>query len=170
MAYSAMSGSSQPYTVNQAAALAKQYKSTEITTASPEELLIMLYDGAIRFLKIAKKAMLAKDIEKTHNHLIKAQRILSEFMLTLDMEAGGDIAKNLYALYEYLHFRLVHANIKKDTAAIDEVIGHLEPLKKTWEQAIEQARSTKASPSAAASSSVAPLPGEAPKPRIQATI
>jgi len=137
-------GGAQPYTVNQAANLAKQYKNNEITTASPEEVLILLYEGAIRFLKIARKGITEKDIEKTHNNLIKTQRIITEFMLTLDMEIGGEIAENLYRLYEYLHHRLVHANLKKDIHAIDEVLKHLVSLKETWEQAIKNANQDKA--------------------------
>ncbi len=126
--------SANPYAAKQ---LAKQYKTQQIQTSSQEEILILLYEGAIRFCKIAKKAMLAKDIEKTHNHLIKAQRIISEFMLSLDMEVGGDIAQNLYQLYDYLHHQLVQANIKKDPALVDEVLGHLQSLKTTWEEAIK---------------------------------
>lgn len=172
-AYSAMSGqpsqaSAQPYTVNQAANLAKQYKTNEITTASPEELLILLYEGAIRFLKIAKKAMAEKDIEKTHNNLIKAQRIITEFMLTLDMEVGGEIAENLYRLYEYLHHRLVHANFKKDIAAVDEVLGHLQSLKTTWEQAIKNAGQDKAAAESCRSGALPSPAGEVK--RVQAQV
>jgi flagellar protein FliS len=119
---------------------AEQYKKHQIETASPEEVLIMLYDGAIRFLNIAKKAIADKDIEKSHHQLIKAQNIILEFMNSLDMEIGGEIAVNLFRLYEYLHYRLVQANIKKDVAMIDEVLDHLRSLKATWEEAILIAR------------------------------
>ena len=115
---------------------AEQYKKNQIETATPEEILLMLYDGAIRFLVISRKAMEDKDIEKSHNHLIKAQHIVAEFMNSLDMEIGGEMATNLYRLYEYLHYRLVQANIKKDVAMIDEVLDHLRSLKTTWEEAI----------------------------------
>lgn len=116
---------------------AKQYKAQQIQTASPEEILILLYEGAIRFLVIARKAIEAGDIEKSHNNLIKAQRIITEFMFTLDMDIGGEAAKNLYSLYEYLHYRLVQANLKKDVTMVDEVLDHLRSLKDTWEKAIE---------------------------------
>jgi flagellar secretion chaperone FliS len=99
----------------------------------------MLYDGAIRFLLIAKKAHEAKDWEKYNNHLIKAQHIVLEFMNSLDMEVGGEMAVNLFRLYEYLHYRLVQANIKKDVAMVDEVLDHLRNLKSTWEEAIRLA-------------------------------
>lgn len=115
----------------------RQYKQQQIETASPEEILIMLYEGAIRFLVIAKKALGDKDIEKFHNNLLRTQHIIIEFMTSLDMELGGEMAVNLYNLYEYLHYRLVQANIHKDVAMLDEVLDHLRKLKTTWEQAIE---------------------------------
>lgn len=114
----------------------KQYQQTQVQTASPEKLLIMLYDGAIQFLNKARMAMQNKDIEGTHNNILGAQRIISEFMNTLNLEAGGEVAQNLYNLYEYLHYRLVQANIKKDVEMVDEVLVHLKDLKQTWEQAI----------------------------------
>lgn len=122
--------------MNGYAAQAKQYKQQQIETASPEELLILLYDGAIRFCNIAKNGYNENNVEKYHNNLIKAQRILTEFMSSLDMEVGGEMAKNLFMLYEYLHHCLVQANLKKDVAKIDEVLGHLRSLKVTWEEAI----------------------------------
>lgn len=114
----------------------KQYQTNQIQTASPEKILIMLYDGAIQFLNKSKRALAENNIEEIHNNIIGAQRIISEFMNSLDMETGGEIAKNLLGLYEYLHYTLVQANIKKDEAKVDEVLTHLKELKATWEQAI----------------------------------
>jgi flagellar protein FliS len=114
-----------------------QYKKAQVQTASPEQILIMLYDGAIRFLNQAKVHIQNKNIEQSHVNIVKAQRILTEFMSSLDMDLGGDMAKNLFNLYEYLHYRLVQANIKKDLEAIDEVLEHLRSLKGTWEEAIK---------------------------------
>lgn len=119
---------------------AKQYKEQQIQTASQEELLILLYDGAIRFLNIAKTAHTENNIEKYHNNLLKAQRIITEFMSSLDMEVGGEMAQNLFYLYEYLHYRLVQANLKKDVSMIEEVLLHLRQLKATWEEAIRIAQ------------------------------
>ena len=115
----------------------KQYQQTQVQTASPEKLLIMLYDGAIQFLNKAKVGIVNKNIEETHNNIIGAQRIISEFMNTLDLNVGGDVARNLYNLYEYLNHRLVQANMKKDETMVDEVIVHLKDLKQTWEEAIK---------------------------------
>jgi flagellar secretion chaperone FliS len=117
-----------------------QYKQREVETASQEELLLLLYDGAIRFLNIAKKAMRENEIEKSHRYLLKTQSIINEFMVTLNFEVGGEPAQNLYQLYEYLYYRLVQANIHKDSAMVDEVLQHLRLLKDTWEKAIDIAR------------------------------
>lgn len=114
----------------------KQYQQSQIQTASPEKILIMLYDGAIQFLNKALKALKDKDIQETHNNIIGAQRIITEFMNTLDVKSGGDVCKNLYSLYEYLHYRLVQANIQKNPQMIEEVLRHLKDLKETWEEAI----------------------------------
>lgn len=119
---------------------AQQYKQRAIETASREEILLMLYDGAIRFLLIAKKGLEENNLEKFHNHLVKTQNIILEFMGSLDVEMGGETAKRLMGLYEYLHYRLVQANIKKDVAMVDEALGHLRDLKKTWEEAIRIAK------------------------------
>ncbi len=131
---------------------AGQYLKNNVETASPDEVLIMLYDGAIRFLLIARKALEENNVEKSHNHLIKAQNIVLEFMNSLDMDMGGEIAVNLYRLYEYLHYRLVQANIKKDVAMIDEVLDHLRKLKETWEEASRIAKRERETPTDASSS------------------
>ena len=123
----------------------KQYQTSQIQTASPEKILIMLYDGAIQFLNKAKKELENKNIQEVHNNIIGAQKIVAEFMNTLDMEIGGTTAVNLYNLYEYIHFRLVQANMKKDVAMIDEVLIHLKDLKSTWEEAIRIANREKSS-------------------------
>ncbi|MBK8190763.1 MAG: flagellar export chaperone FliS [Vampirovibrionales bacterium] len=116
---------------------AQHYKEQAVTTATPEEILIMLYDGAIRFLNAARKGLETGDIEKSHNNLIKTQRIITELMCSLNIEIGGEAAQNLYRLYDYLHYRLVEANLKKDVTMVDEVLGHMRSLRDTWREAIE---------------------------------
>ena len=115
----------------------KQYQQTQVQTASPEKILIMLYDGAIQFLNKARVGMENKNIEETHNNIMRAQRIIQEFMNTLDRQNGGEIAENLYRLYDYLNYRLIQSNVKKDIDGIDEVLRHLKELKATWEEAIK---------------------------------
>ena len=112
------------------------YLKNQIETSSPEQILVLLYDGAIKFLNQAKIGIENKDIEMTHNNLMKAQNIISELRNTLDMDIGGELASNLYALYNYFNRRLVQANIKKETDPIDEVLEHLRGLRDTWKQAI----------------------------------
>lgn len=125
----------------------KQYQKNQVETATPEKILIMLYDGAIQYLNIAKTALeeprSAESIQKIHNNIIGAQKIITEFMNTLDMDLGGDVAQNLYDLYNYLYNRLVESNMKKDAKIIDEVLAHLKELKETWLQAIELAQKEK---------------------------
>ncbi|MCI5824846.1 MAG: flagellar export chaperone FliS [Candidatus Gastranaerophilales bacterium] len=116
------------------------YLKNQIETSSPEQILILLYDGAIKFLNQAKIGIQNKDIELTHNNLTKAQNIISELRNTLDMEIGGDLANNLYALYNYFNRRLVQANIKKEIEPVDEVLEHLRGLRDTWKQAIIKKR------------------------------
>ncbi|MDD3238077.1 MAG: flagellar export chaperone FliS [Candidatus Gastranaerophilales bacterium] len=125
----------------------KQYQKSNLETATPERILIMLYDGAIQYLNIARLEMTSekklKDIPKIHNNIIGAQKIISEFQSTLNMEIGGEMAQNLYDLYTYLYNRLVDANIKKDVDALDEVLKHLKGLRDTWNKAIEIAAKEK---------------------------
>lgn len=111
----------------------QQYRQQQVNTATPDKLLIMLYDGAIRFCSQAKMAIENKQFEQSHVNLTKAQNIIVEFMTTLNMDY--EISPNLYSLYDYLYNRLVEANIKKDTAIIDEVVGFLTDLRKTWAEA-----------------------------------
>lgn len=114
----------------------KQYQKSSIETASREQILIMLYDGAIQFLNKAKFAMENKDHEAIHNNLMGAQNIIQEFINSMDREVAPQLAENLISLYEYFLRRLVQANMKKQLEPIDEVLKYLKSLKATWEQAI----------------------------------
>lgn len=121
----------------------KQYQKNNIETASPEKILIMLYAGAINFLKKAKIAIQEKNSREANKNIISAENIILEFMSTLDLDIGGDLAKKLYSLYEYLYRRLVDANMKRKPEYIDEVLRHLERLKDTWVKAIAIAEKEK---------------------------
>lgn len=114
----------------------KQYQKTTVETASNEKILIMLYDGAIQFLNKAKIALSEKNWEQSHNNLMGAQRILEEFINTIDKEPNPELAQNLINLYEYFIARLVQANMKHQIEPVDEVLKFLKDLKATWEQAI----------------------------------
>lgn len=113
----------------------KQYQQTQIMTATPEKLLIMLYNGAINFLNKAKIYIDERDYANANTFLLKAQAIISEFMNTIDWDPNPDFAQNLYSLYEFMNHTLVQANIQKDTGKIDTVIDLLKILKSAWEEA-----------------------------------
>ena len=110
------------------------YKNNQVMIAPKKKLLIMLYDGAIKNLKLAEMAIANKEIEKTNNCLTKTQNIIAELMSTLNFDAGGDIAKNLYQLYDYMFMKLIRANIDKDVEGVIEVKQFLEELRETWVQ------------------------------------
>ena len=116
----------------------KQYKQTQINTASKEEILLMLYDGAVRFLHLAKQGFAEKNIEKIHNNIVKVQNIITELEASLDMKNAGEFAENLFALYEFLSRQLSIANIKKQEDALDIVIKHITELRDTWREAVRK--------------------------------
>ncbi|ETT41081.1 flagellin-specific chaperone flis [Paenibacillus sp. FSL R5-192] len=109
-----------------------QYRKSSVQTSSPGQLLIMLYDGAIRFVRTALDGLGTKDYEKVSLNLGKAQTIVSELAVTLDQ--SSDIAENLNALYEYINFLLIDANTKKTSEPAEEALGYLKELKETWVQ------------------------------------
>jgi len=113
----------------------QNYKRTTVETASPGQLVVMLYDGAARFLDQAKVELDEKRPKEAHLFLIKAQKILSELMSSLDMEQGGEIAENLLALYEFMFMRLVDANMRKDSAPVVEVMELMLSLRGAWGEA-----------------------------------
>ena len=113
----------------------QQYQQNSVNTASPQELTLMLYNGLVRFLKLAHEGVEEKNIEKANKYIIKSQNIIMEFMCTLDMQY--EVSNGLYSLYDYMHTRLIEGNVKKDKAIVEEVIGYAEELRDTWMQAIK---------------------------------
>ncbi len=127
-----------------------QYQDTQVATASREQILIMLYDGAIRFVRQAGFAIEDGDWGKKREGINKAIAIVSEFRNTLDHQIGGEIAANLDALYEYMLRELVKANAQNDLKALRVVEDLLSGLRDTWKQAIEIARAESVGPVPAA--------------------
>ena len=121
-----------------------QYRKNNIETATQEELFLMLFNALVKFVTKAKNAMEAKDIQETHNNIIKAQNILLEFIETLDFSVNEELATNLRNLYQYNIQLLMKANIKKDIAAITESLNMLQGLRDTWKQAVELSKKEKA--------------------------
>ncbi len=121
-----------------------QYKRTEISTANQGKLIVMLYDGAIKFLNIAIENMNPRTYDVVNNNILKAQDILAELIVSLNMEEGGEIARNLLSLYVYFKKRLLEANIQKDAAIVTEVASHLKGLRDSWEKiSAKEARTDK---------------------------
>lgn len=116
------------------------YKKATVETAAPGKLLLMLFDGAIRNIDDAKKAIRGKDINSAHNLIIKTQNIILEFIASLNMEY--EISNNLFNLYEYLYYQLVQANAQKDINKLDEVREFLAEFRNTWEEAMKKAAIT----------------------------
>ncbi|OKP85805.1 flagellar export chaperone FliS [Paenibacillus helianthi] len=111
----------------------EKYRQSSVQTSTPAQLVIMLYDGAIRFIRTGMEGLKNQDYEKTNLNLGKAQTIVSELMSTLDYSI--EISKDLFSLYEYTNFLLVEANIHKNPEKAEEAIGYLTDLRETWLQA-----------------------------------
>lgn len=109
-----------------------QYKNSKILTASPAELTLMLYEGAIKFCNIAITAVEQKDIQKAHTNIIKIQKIIEHFRVTLDMRYP--VAQDFDRVYVYLEQRLVEANVKKDAEILGEILEHLHSMRDTWKE------------------------------------
>ena len=110
----------------------EQYQHTAVTTQSKGRLIVMLYDGAIKFLKLAIEEIEKKNPEAKGHYIIKAKDIINELNIVLDMDAGGEIAANLRRLYLFMNQQLSEANIKQDPQKIREVITLLEELNQSW--------------------------------------
>ncbi len=109
-----------------------QYSNNRILTASPAELTLMLYEGAIKFCNIAEAAIEQKDVNKAHTNIVKVERIIDYLRQTLDMRYP--VAHDFENIYTYLSGRLVEANIKKDKEIVQEVSTHLRSVRDTWKE------------------------------------
>ena len=114
-----------------------QYNNNKILTATPQELTLMLYDGAIKFNNIAIAAIEENDIQKAHTNIMKVQRIIEEFQMTLDFKY--EVANDFNNVYNYLMTRLREANLNKDKEILEEVSTHLHTMRDTWKEAMKLA-------------------------------
>ncbi len=112
----------------------RDYMRSQVETASQTQLVLMLYDGAIRFLSLGREKMLQKDLEAKNTFLVKGQRIIGELMSALDHSQGGDVAANLHRLYAYMLQKIVEANLQDDPKMVGEVIDLLRELRASWEE------------------------------------
>lgn len=108
------------------------YQETAVSTQSKGRLIVLLYDGAIKFMKLAVKELEAGNYGEKGKYIAKAKDIIHELNMVLDTDAGGEIAMNLRKLYLFMNRRLTEANTKKDPEKIREVIKLMEELNKSW--------------------------------------
>ena len=121
----------------------KQYKQVQVKTANNKKLLLMLYQGCIKFLRIAKKSIKEEDMENANEYLKKSQAIIDELRYTLDMDKGGEISNNLYKLYNFMYSELISANIKKEIEPIENVENLMMDLLETWKEVINNSNQGK---------------------------
>lgn len=114
-----------------------QYSNSKVLTASPAELTLMLYEGAIKFCNIAIVGIEQKDIEKAHINIIKVEKIIDYLRKTLDMKYP--VAQDFENIYVYLEQRLFEANAKKDAEILKEVKLHLNSVRDTWKEVMKKA-------------------------------
>lgn len=115
-----------------------QYANNKIMTASPAELTLMLYEGAIKFSNLAIMAIEEKNVEKAHTNIMKVQRIIEEFRYTLDHKYP--VAEDFDRVYKYLLTRLLDANLSKDKEIMEEVAEHLRSMRDNWKEVMKKAR------------------------------
>lgn len=117
------------------AAMANVYKSNSIATASPAELTLMLYDGAIKFCNIALGAIESGDVSKAHTNIVKAENIITEFRSTLDFKYP--VAQDFERVYEYIYSRLVEANLHKDAEVLEDALKYIREMRDTWKEVMK---------------------------------
>lgn len=118
----------------------KKYQQTQLQTASPAQLLLMLYDGAIRFIRMGTSGIDEKNYEKANTNLCKAQAVINELIAALNHDYP--ISKSLYQVYEYMIFQLIQSNLKKDKKPATEVLEYLMELREAWYEASKSVNST----------------------------
>ncbi len=118
-----------------------QYKQNTVFTATSEELTLMLYEGAIKFINIGKINIENKDTVKAHEALMRAQDIIIELNASLNMDY--EISNNLRSIYDFIMERLVDGNIQKDIAPLDEALELLQELRDTWKEAMREVKKTR---------------------------
>jgi flagellar protein FliS len=124
---------------------ARRYRTTAVNTATPGQLVLMLFDGALRFMATAaagfEEPALPRRFEIVHNNLVKAQNILRELQTTLDLEAGGQFSERMFALYDFMVTQLAEANLRKDPRPIRTVTRLLAQIRAAWAEMLAQSSS-----------------------------
>lgn len=117
----------------------EKYRQSSVQTSTPAQLLLMLFDGAIRFIRAGIDGLQHQDYEKSNLNLGKAQTIVSELLSTLD--TSYEVSKGLSAMYEYMNHLLIEANVKKAVEPAEEALGYFKELRETWAQAAKASAS-----------------------------
>jgi flagellar protein FliS len=121
----------------------QQYRRTSVESATPLQLIVMLYDGALRFIEQGKQAMDRRAVEEQNASLQKAQKIVAELMSSLDMDQGGEVATNLLSLYTFTYNRLIEGNCEDDPQKLDQAGEVLRQLRESWSKLEEQSRQSR---------------------------
>jgi flagellar secretion chaperone FliS len=143
---------------------AAQYLRMRVMTATPEQLQMMLYDGAIRFAEQARTALQERNFEKSYNMISRVQKILSEMSSTLKHDVFPELCGKLASLYNFAYRKLINANIDHDIASIDEALNVLRFQRETWSLLLDQLGKTKAA------SAATKINMPAPESRMEAKI
>ena len=117
-----------------------QYNTSKILTASPAELTLLLYEGAIKFSNIAIMKIEAKDVPGAHENIMRVERIIDYLRETLDMKYA--VAEDFERMYVYLSQRLLMANTKKDKEIMEEIVMHLRSIRDNWKEVIKSAKAS----------------------------
>lgn len=110
----------------------KTYKSNSVTYASKDQLLLMLVDGAVKYAKLARKAVEDKNVKDAHKYLIRCQDIFTELMISLDLSKAGNWGADLMKLYEFINAQLVQANFRKNVEDLDKLMPLIEQVRDMW--------------------------------------
>jgi flagellar protein FliS len=143
---------------------AQNYLRTKVFTATPEQLQLMLYDGALRFGEQARVALEQKNFEQSYNMISRVQKIITEMHSSLKPAAAPELCQKMAALYNYIYRKLLEANLEHTIAPLDEALGILRYQRETWMMLLEQLGKTKA----AAAATTLDMP--APDARMEASI
>lgn len=115
------------------------YKNNSVNYASKDKLLLMLVDGAVKFSKIARQAIVKKDIKTAHENILKTENIFAELMISLD-RTQGEWTDEIFRVYEFINYKLVEANLSKKVEVIDEVIPLIEQVRDLWYEVDKKAK------------------------------
>jgi flagellar protein FliS len=121
-----------------------RYGAVKVTTANPGQILVMLYDGLLRFLREAQTAMAAKDRAKAGERISRAHAIIAYLLNTLDATHSPALCKNLQSLYVFCMQRLLNASMEQDVAKLADVVRLLSPLRDAWTTAVAEVAKTQA--------------------------